>query len=150
MSNRGILSAVSAAVSALALVVLLSGCSDGPAPADATASSVPTATTPTVTTPPVVESSPTPTPQPLDAQSAWNACAETARENYVAQNPGSSINPFDPARDQLTTVGDGSVVMFVSVKPPQPVEGVGSIVVICTMAGTADAPVVAKWTMKDV
>ncbi|MEY9851159.1 hypothetical protein ABH923_000837 [Leifsonia sp. EB41] len=148
MSNRGILSAVYAAVSAIALVVLLSGCSAGLAPADATVSSVPTATTLTATTPPVVESSPA--PQPLDAQSAWNACAETARENYVAQNPGSSINPFEPAKDQLTTAGDGSVIMIVSVKPPQPIEGVGSIVVICTMAGTADAPVVVEWTMKDV
>jgi hypothetical protein len=34
--------------------------------------------------------------------------------------------------------------------PPEPIEGVGSILMICTMEGTADAPVVVKWSMKDV
>lgn len=99
----------------------------------------------------MVESSPT--ARPLDALSAWNACAEIAKEKYVAEYPGSSIRPFDPASARLITLDDGSVQMYVGVKPsppPAPEDGWASIVVICTMSGTADAPVVEKWTMKDV
>jgi hypothetical protein len=146
MSNRGILSAVTAAASALALAVLLGGCSEGPAPAHVAAGVSPSATAPTATTPTVESSS---APQPLDAQSAWNACAAVAQEQYVAKNEGSAIVPFSSSTT-LQTDGDGATFVVASVTPARPIEGVKSIAFICTMSGTADAPQIVKWIMKDI
>lgn len=92
---------------------------------------------------------PTPAPQPLDALSAWNACEPVAQEQYVAENPGSAIRPFGP-ETTLQTDGNGKTYVIVGVSPAQPTEGVGGIVVICFLSGTADAPHVDSWTMKDV
>lgn len=137
MLNRGILG-VATAVSALMLAVLLGGCSADPAPAE-------TATSAT----PVASVTPTPTPQPLDALSAWNACVPVAQEQYVDTNPGSTIRPFGP-ETTLQTDADGKTYVIVGVVPAQKIDGVGSIVVICFISGTAGTPHVDSWTMKDV
>lgn len=140
MSNRGILTTATAVAATLFLSVALSGCSPGPAPADASA---------------IASASPTPsatepaTPQPLDARSAWNACAAVAQSNYVAQNPGSAIIPFSPATT-LQSDGAGKTFVIVNVSPAQPIEGVGSIAVICTVSGTAVSARVDSWLFKDV
>ncbi|CAM5340805.1 hypothetical protein [Leifsonia shinshuensis] len=140
MSNRGILTTATAVAATLFLSGALSGCSPGPAPADATAiaSASPT--------PSATES---PTPQPLDARSAWNACAAVAQSNYVAQNPGSAIVPFSPATT-LQTDGSGATFVVVDVRPAQPIAGVGSIAVICTVSGTAVSAQVDSWLIKDI
>jgi hypothetical protein len=117
---------------------VLSACSSGPAPAETPAAASPTAT-----------SSAVPTPAPLDARSAWNACAQVAQTEYVDKNEGSSIRPFSETTT-LQTDGDGKTFVIVAVAPAHPIEGVGSIAIICSMSGTADAPHVDKWIMKDV
>ncbi|WP_313543433.1 hypothetical protein [Leifsonia aquatica] len=57
--------------------------------------------------------------------------------------------PFSDSTTLQTEV-DGNTIITVAMLPPEPIEGAGSILMICTMEGTADAPVVVKWSMKDV
>jgi hypothetical protein len=143
MLNRGTLRAAGAVLSALTFAVLLGGCAAGPAPARAAASAAGPVASATAT------ATPTPAAQPLDARSAWNACEPVAQEQYVAENPGSEVRPFG-TETTLQTAGDGATYVIVGVSPAQPTDGTGSIAVICFVSGTADAPHVDSWTMKDV
>ncbi|WP_295127929.1 hypothetical protein [uncultured Leifsonia sp.] len=144
MSNRGNRAASSALACALFVSVTLSACSSGPAPAETLSAASPTAAASAATT-----SSTPATPAPLDARSAWNACAQVAQTEYVDKNDGSSIRPFSETTT-LQTDGDGKTFVIVAVAPAHPIEGVGSIAIICSMSGTADAPHVDKWIMKDI
>lgn len=142
MFNRGILVAVAAALTAVTLTVVLGGCAAEPAPAEtpvASQSASSPAETPT----------PTPTTLPLDARSAWNACAQVAQKEYVDQNPGSTIYPFSDSM-ALQTDAEAKTFITVGVAPATPMQGSGSIAVICFMSGTAEAPHVDSYTMKDI
>jgi hypothetical protein len=144
MFTRGITRAAAAALSALTLTVLLGGCAAEPAPAETPVASH-SASSPTVIPTPT----PTPTASPLDARSAWTACAQVAQTEYVDQNPGSTIYPFSDSMT-LQTAPDGRTFITVGVAPAVPMQGSGSIAVICYLSGTAEAPHVDSYTMKDI
>jgi len=70
-------------------------------------------------------------------------------ENYVAQNPGAALHPYD-ASVPPTKNPDGSFQAIASFSLPQPVEGAKSIVYICTIGGTLGNPTLLNVTTKDV
>lgn len=137
------------AASAVVLAVLgaLSGCA-GSAPAafhDPSASAIGASTS---TTPTPTPAAPSPD-DPIDALTAWHACAVLGLENYVAQNPGAALHPYD-ASVPSTRNADGSFQAIASFSLPKPVEGAKSIVYICTIGGTLGNPTLLNVTTKDV
>lgn len=143
---------VLAAAAALSVIASLVGCTAAAAPSaqTATPTSIPTSARPTPAHLATATAVPTPVADaPLDARSAWEACAAVADREYISSFPEAEIHPFS-SHVELETDADGNPFVVVGIKPPQPLEGVGSIIVICTMAGTAAAPEVVKWTMKDI
>ncbi|WP_085370552.1 hypothetical protein [Leifsonia sp. NCR5] len=139
------------AASAVVLAVLgaLSGCA-GSAPAtshDPSASAI-SASTSTGTTPTPAPAALSPN-DPIDALTAWHACAVLGLENYVAQNPGAALHPYD-ASVPPTKNPDGSFQAIASFSLPKPVEGAKSIVYICTIGGTLGNPTLLNVTTKDV
>lgn len=151
MNIRGNRPAVAAILSALA-VVALTACTSATQPSAATGTSEASRTasaSPTATPTAAAEPSTPAADGPLDARSAWEACRVVAEREYVAKNPGSEISPFSD-RTTLDTDGDGTTYVVVGASLPEPVDGAGSMLIICTMEGTANAPVVVKWSMKDV
>lgn len=139
---RATLAAGVVAVSPLAL----SGCAAG-------TGGVPT---PTVTTTVTSTVTATPAPStaspddPLDAQTAWTACAVLAQEVYGNQNPQEEMRPYDPAHPPTQREDDGTWQAYVFYPLQPPVEGAGSMVVVCQLDGTLGSPKLVKWLMKDV
>ena len=132
------------AAGVMAIGIVLGGCSATPT---VTTASTPATSTPATT--PSMTPSTAATDGPLDAQSAWNACSVVADREYISQNPGATVAPF-ASNNTLETDGDGNTVIVVSMIPPEPIEGVGFIAMICTMSGTMNDPQVVKWMMKDI
>lgn len=139
---RAKLAAGAAAVSLLAL----SGCAAG-------AGGVPT---PTVTTTVTSTVTATPAPaasapdDPIDAMTAWTACAVLAQEAYVSQAPTAKQSAFEPSRDLPTKNGDGSWRATVGFSIDPPTEGAGGVIVSCDIAGTMASPKLVHWTIKDI
>ena len=134
-----------AAGAALATLIALSGCAAG---AGAGASPAPTVTvTSTVTaTPAPATASPN---EPLDAQTAWTACAVLAQEVYGRQVPTAKMTPYDPSHPPTKT-SDGTWQVIIDYPIDPPVEGAGSVVVICHIGGTLGSPKLIDWATKDI
>ncbi|WP_426516857.1 hypothetical protein ACPPVQ_19055 [Diaminobutyricibacter sp. McL0618] len=132
---------------ALLLAAALSGCSAAAA-GDPPAS----APTPTVTVTMTATPAPsTPSPDdPIDAATAWAACAVLGQAEYINQTPGSTLRPYDP-KQPPTKNADGSWSVTVSMAPPPGThDGFASIVALCDIKGTLGAPTLIRWTLKDI
>ncbi|MGJ4845015.1 hypothetical protein [Leifsonia sp. Le1] len=143
--------ALAASTVVLAVLGALSGCAGSrPAASHEASASAIDASTSTSTTPAPTPTPATPSPDdPIDALTAWHACAVLGLENYVAQNPGAALHPYD-ASVPPTKNPDGSFQAIASFSLPQPVEGAKSIVYICTIGGTLGNPTLLNVTTKDV
>ena len=133
---------LSAAVAAASLLAL-SGCAGGTA---AGSSPLPTTTvTATVTATP----SPASGDEPLDALSAWTACAVLAQEVYAKDQPTAKQVPYDPAHPP-TQDADGTWQVIVGFPIDPPVQGAASVIVACHLSGTKGEPKLLDWTTKDI
>ncbi|MEV8214631.1 hypothetical protein [Leifsonia sp. NPDC077715] len=128
---------------AAALLLALSGCAGG-----AAVGTTP-ATTVTVTSTVTATPSPASGDEPLDALSAWTACAVLAQEVYAKDEPTAKQMPYDPAHPP-TQNADGSWQVTIGFPIVPPVQGAGSVIVICHLAGTKGEPKLLEWATKDV
>ena len=135
-----------AAGAAAASLLVLAGCASGVG-----ASPAPTVTvTSTVTATPAPPAAATPSPDdPLDALTAWTACAVFAQEKYGAEAPTQKMMPYDPAYP-ATENAAGNWVAIVAYPVDPPVEGTGSVIVSCGIGGTYGNPKLVHWTTKDI
>lgn len=131
---------LSAGVAAASLLAL-SGCAGGVAVGDTPA--------PTVTTTVTATPSPASGDEPLDALSAWTACAVLAQEVYAKDEPTAKQMPYNPAHPP-TQKADGSWQVTIGFPIVPPVQGAGSVIVICDLAGTKGEPKLLDWATKDV
>lgn len=148
MKRRGPLRALAAAgAGALAIAAGISGCSIGAAGDPPASVPTPTVTVTTTATPAPAAPSPD---DPIDAMTAWTACAVLGQAQYVNQTPGSELRPYDPTHPP-TNNADGSWNVIVSMAPPPGVhEGYASIVALCDISGSLGAPKLLRWTLKDI
>jgi hypothetical protein len=128
---------------AAAMLTALAGCA-----ADAAGSTPAPTTTVTAT----VTATPGPTvvspDDPVDALTAWNACAVLSQAEYQP-TAVSEMRPYDPAHPP-TKNPDGSWQVIVGYPIVPEVEGAKSNIMICDIAGTLGAPKLVHWTMKDI
>jgi hypothetical protein len=135
---------LSAGVAAASLLALsLAGCAGGAALGSSPAPTVTVTSTVTATPAPATGS------EPLDGLSAWTACAVLAQEVYVKDAPTAKQMPYDPAHPP-TQNADGTWRVTIGFPIDPPVEGAGSVVVICDLAGTKGAPKLIDWATKDI
>ncbi|WP_431246913.1 hypothetical protein [Leifsonia xyli] len=86
---------------------------------------------------------------PIDALTAWTACAVFAQDKYGAENPTQKMKPYDPAHPPTkTAAGNWQVEVAYPIDPP--VTGAGSVVVICEIGGTNADPKLVHWATKDI
>ena len=132
-----------AAGAAAASLLVLAGCAAG-------AGSGPT---PTVTVTSTVTATPAPATaspdDPLDAQTAWTSCAVLAQEVYGSQAPNAKMNPYNPEHPPKKQA-DGNWEVMIGYPIDPPVEGAGSVVVICHLGGTLGSPKLIDWATKDI
>ena len=99
-------------------------------------------------------STPTPTAaaksldDPIDALTAWNACAVLSQAEYQP-SAGSALIPYDPSSPP-TQNADGAWTAIVGYPLNPPPDGAKSVVVICTVSGTLGAPKLISWSTKDI
>lgn len=87
---------------------------------------------------------------PIDALTAWTACAVLGQAEYINRTPGAELRPYNPA-NAPTKNPDGSWNVIVSMAPPPGVhDGFASIVALCDISGTLGAPKLIRWTLKDI
>lgn len=136
-----------AAGAAAASLIALSGCAGGAAVGSSPAP------TPTVTVTSTVTATPEPAvaspDDPLDALSVWTACAVLAHEVYGKDQPNETMLPYNPAHPP-TKNADGTWEATVAYPINPPVEGAGSVIIICDLSGTKGAPKLIRWTGKDI
>jgi hypothetical protein len=133
---------------ALLIAAALTGCSSGAADPPASVPT-PTVTVTTTTTATPAPAAPAPA-DPIDAMTAWTACAVLGQAQYVNQTPGAELRPYDPTHPPTTNT-DGSWNVIVSMAPPPGVhDGYASIVALCDISGTLGAPKLVRWTLKDI
>ncbi|MFF1574200.1 hypothetical protein ACFVWR_15770 [Leifsonia sp. NPDC058292] len=143
---RVALAASAAVLTALAAAGALAGCA---ASGSVSASTPAPTVTVTATATPAPVKVPASPDDPIDALTAWHACAVLGLANYAADHPGSELRPYDPANG-ATKNPDGTYQAIAGFSLPQPVDGTGSIVAICTIGGTLGAPKLVSWTLKDI
>ncbi|SEA98159.1 hypothetical protein [Leifsonia sp. 21MFCrub1.1] len=135
--------AVTLAAGAAASLLALAGCAAGAGDAP----------TPTVTVTSTVTATPAPATaspdDPLDALTAWTACAVLAQEVYGTQAPDAVMRPYDPAHPP-TKRDDGTWDAVVAYPIQPPVEGAGSVIVDCQIGGTLGSPKLIHWVAKDI
>src|SRR6478609_4293802 len=128
---KAVTPAAGAAIASLIALTGLTGCAAG-----AGASATPTVTvTSTVTAAPVAASP----DDPLDALTAWTACAVLAQQVYGSMEPTEKMLPYDPSRPP-TKSADGVWQVYVAYPIEPPVQGAGSVIVICHVSGTLGEP----------
>ncbi|MFJ8895155.1 hypothetical protein ACIRCZ_11245 [Leifsonia sp. NPDC102414] len=86
---------------------------------------------------------------PVDALTAWHACAVLGLANYAADNPGSTLIPYDPSHPP-TRNADGTYQAYAAFPLPHPTEGAKSVLIICTIGGTLGDPTLVSWLAKDI
>ena len=135
-----------AGAAVLAAGLSLAGCAGSPA---ASPSPLPTVTvTATATaTPTPAAASPD---DPMTPLAAWTACAVLGAQEYLVQNPGTELRPYDgtplPTRNP-----DGSYQAIVAMTLPAGAhDGVASNVAICDIGGTLGSPKLLHFVLKDV
>ncbi len=148
MKRRRLLRALAVAgAGALAIAAGISGCAAGAASDPPASVPTPTVTVTTTATPAPAVPSPD---DPVDAMTAWTACAVLGQAEYINQTPGATLRPYDAAQAP-TKNPDGTWNVIVSMAPPPGVhDGFASIVALCDISGTLGAPTLTRWTLKDI